>query len=189
MIPAYRNGQTKYLVGAGDSIANAYSHPTQTFGYQRFVSDALGGQSWLNKGVNGQSTTSILARYSTDVYAYNPSIVIVEGGTNDYPGVSSATSIQNLKDMITGCLSNGVLLVVWLPIMPDTNMSGAEVTNTSTINSAVSAWITANYSPTQVLEVNVDQPFTDKKTIDGLHPSAGGHADIGAIIGQAILDL
>jgi lysophospholipase L1-like esterase len=189
MIPAYRSGQLKYLVGAGDSIANAYALPTLTFGYQRHTSDMLGGQSWLNKGVNGQSTTSILARYTNDVYHYKPSIVLVEGGTNDYPSLTTATSIQNLKDMITGSLANGVLLVVWLPITPNSGWTAPAAANAATINSAVSAWVTANYPPTQVIEVNVDQPFTVKKTIDGLHPSAGGYTDIGTIIGNAILDL
>ncbi len=167
MIPAYRPGQVKYLVGIGDSIANAYSQPSQTFGYQRYVSDALGGPSWINKGINGQTTTQILARYPADVYPNKPSIVIVEGGTNDYPTVTSATSIQNLKNMISGCALNGVLLVIWLPIMLDITMTSAEAANAVVINSAISAWITATYTSDQVLEVNVDQPFVDKKTIDG----------------------
>lgn len=187
MTPAYREGQNNYIVGAGDSIANAYTMPSLTFGYQRFVSDKLGGRSWLNKGINAQTTTQILARYAADVYANEPSIVIVEGGTNDYPSIASATSIQNLKDMIDGCLSNGVLLVVWLPIMIDTNWSVEEAANAETINDAVSAWIVANHS-SNVIEVNTDQIITDNKTIDGLHPSAMGYADMGELIGDAILN-
>lgn len=190
MIPAYREGQQYYLVGAGDSIANAYSMPSLTFGYQRYASDKLGGVSWLNKGVNGQGTTQILARYATDVYAYNPSVVIVEGGTNDYGSpnnVDQATSIQNLKDMIEGCLSNGVLLVVWLPIMIDTNWSTEEEENAEAINAAVSSWIAANHS-SNVIEVNTDQIVTDKKTIDGLHPSPKGYQAMGEMIGDTILN-
>lgn len=190
MTPDYRAAQLVYLLAIGTSLTNAYAMPSQTFGYCRFVSDKLGGRSWLNKGVNGQSTTSILGRYGVDVYPNSPSIVIVEGGTNDYGtpnNIDSATSIQNLKDMIEGCLSNGVLLVVWLPIMLDLNWSAPEQANAETINDAVSAWVVANHS-SNVIEVNTDQIVTDGKTIDGQHLSAKGYEDMGEIIGDAILN-
>lgn len=187
-IPAYREGQTYFIVGAGDSIANSYQMPSSTFGFQRYVSDVLGGQSWANRGINGQTTTQILARYTDDVYPYLPSIAIVEGGTNDYPTVPQATSIQNLKDMITGCLANGVLMVVWFKIMLDTNWSVPEQENAEAINAAVSSWITDNYPDGSVIEVNCDEIIDDRKTIDGLHPSAAGYEAIGQIIGTAIIN-
>lgn len=194
-IVAYREGQTYFMVTRGDSMCGPYQMPSTTFSFIRFMSDVLGGRSWYTKGVNGQTTSEILIDYPNDVYPYKPSIVVVEGGTNDYgvtsdpePDIPTATSIQNLKDMIDGCFANGVLQVVWFKIMLDTNWSPEEQANAEAINAAVSTYVQANYSSIEVIEYNGDSVIEARKTIDGLHLSAGGYQQVGTEMGTDVLN-
>ena len=56
--------------------------------------------SWVEKGISGESTGAMLARFDTDVTALNPHIVIEAGGTNDMrSGKTVAELIANKRAM------------------------------------------------------------------------------------------
>lgn len=55
---------------------------------------------YMNKGVSGQRTDEMLARFQADVLAQDPSCVVIMGGTNDLAqGYSKEQILSNLKSM------------------------------------------------------------------------------------------
>ena len=51
-----------------------------------------------NAGIPGNLTSEMLARLNKDVFAYNPSVLFILGGTNDLGrNVSSATAISRIR--------------------------------------------------------------------------------------------
>lgn len=55
---------------------------------------------YVNKGVSGQRTDEMLARYQNDVLSLDPSCVVIMGGTNDLAqGISKDRILANLKSM------------------------------------------------------------------------------------------
>lgn len=55
----------------------------------------------INKGINGDTTPSMLDRFYDDVSKNNPNIIFIMGGTNDLlMGHSVHTIIDNIKELI-----------------------------------------------------------------------------------------
>ncbi|WP_143317480.1 GDSL-type esterase/lipase family protein [Clostridium sp. HBUAS56017] len=99
----------KKLVLIGDSI---------TFGYGVNKKD-----SWvynlsknlpleiINKGINGDTTPSILNRFYEDVIALNPDYIFIMGGTNDLLCGRSISSIKdNISEMIKDSLGKNLII-------------------------------------------------------------------------------
>lgn len=60
-----------------------------------------GGYGW-NAGINGNTTTQMLARFGSDVAARHPAQVVLLGGTNDvFQGVPLDVTTLHLADLIT----------------------------------------------------------------------------------------
>ncbi|MDI3213830.1 GDSL-type esterase/lipase family protein [Arthrobacter sp. AL12] len=123
------------IVGIGDSHTERTSAPLpESVGGIR-----LGGSSFFNQlcsrlgklqyaqnsGIGGQTTTQMLARFETDVTAYNPRIVHILGGTNDTTnvGMPLATTVANLTTMIDRAHQIGAIaLIGTIPPRNDTTL-------------------------------------------------------------------
>lgn len=69
-----------------------------------------------NKGVNGDTTPSMLNRFYEDVILNSPSFVFIMGGTNDLLcGRSVSSILENIEEMITDCLSNNINILLGIP--------------------------------------------------------------------------
>ena len=74
------------IVFLGDSITDAWR-----------LNEYFTGRDFVNRGIGGQTTLQMLARFRQDVAALNPKVVVVLGGTNDIAaGVSINQITENL---------------------------------------------------------------------------------------------
>lgn len=209
LLPAARTGSTAYVAGEGDSIAQPTPAYGNSFSYQGRAASKLGVSYW-NSGVGGSQTSTIKTRVNSIILPKKPNIVIVEGGINDvyYRGTGSSTvaddaaTIQNLKDIITACINNGVLLVVRLNIGPWTNGTNDQMTSVHAINSAINSWALATY-PDKFIVIdtaaligefrpggsvgNLDNIQT-KYDSDGTHYNQWGYLVLGEKIADSIFD-
>jgi lysophospholipase L1-like esterase len=68
------------VIFIGDSI-------TQLWGDSQLSPAFVQNTNWTDKGISGQTSTQVLARFQTDVIEPHPNIVHILVGTNDvYPG-------------------------------------------------------------------------------------------------------
>src|SRR5688500_10406964 len=65
------------IVFMGDSITQAW---------QRLIPDFFSSRNYVNKGIGGQTTSQMMARFNGDVLALHPHAVVLLGGTNDIAG-------------------------------------------------------------------------------------------------------
>lgn len=116
-----------------------------------------------NAGINGNTSTQMLARIDTDVIAHAPGWVFIGGPANDAPtGISTATTIANYTEMYERL--RGKSRIVQLTMPPRTeNDTTAEKTTYAEVN----AWLTA--APTMF-------PHVETVDITGLvmDPATGG---------------
>ena len=62
--------------------------------------DFFSRNNYLDKGISGQNTSQMLARYKKDVIALDPQCVVIMAGTNDLAqGYSKAEILNNIKNM------------------------------------------------------------------------------------------
>lgn len=164
------NSETIFI---GDSITNNY-------GWKEYLNAQFGGRLFLqpgesgyhagtkgyNKGISGNTTTQMLARFMDDVVKQNPRIVFIMGGTND-DTKETATSINNLRAMYTAAIKGGADLVVALG-ETQSIPSRPHVT-------AINDWIMTQKS-SKILSIRLDQipDWGADDMSDNLHPNWSG---------------
>jgi len=72
------------VVFLGDSITDAWR-----------LNEYFTGRDYINRGIGGQTTMQMLARFRQDVVALNPKAVVILGGTND---IAAGISVNQIED-------------------------------------------------------------------------------------------
>jgi lysophospholipase L1-like esterase len=123
-----------------------------------------------NAGIPGNLTSEMLARLNKDVFAYNPSVLFILGGTNDLGrNVSSATAIANLKSIIIAAKAKKirVYLITLPPESPPGSVKGINSFNASLLNLA-NAFRVVLINIHDVLSTSTGV-YQSKYTTDGIH--------------------
>jgi len=192
------------IVGFGDSIisggftntaftTNNGSNPFNTALTITYnAAQRLGGITFQNMGVPGNTTTLELARVTNDVINLHPKAVLLEGGVNDLNGVVAIGTITNNLTSIANALTTAGIKIIWCRVFP----SGS----TSTDKKPLQQFIEQRSLSTDSILVDADpyvgtaNALTDAyyySTLqsgydsgDHLHPNAAGMI----LIGQAVAD-
>lgn len=182
------------IVQIGTSLTdNAYQDPSESA--STVGPTARGGDSWarvftnqqfhwVNAGVAGNQIADMIARFSTDVVAEDPDVVIVEAGTNDASKsfTDLTTDLKTLYDLVE---ANGYQLI---PLTIAMRSAGVWSDSIRDKILAVNRWILQTY-PTAI---DINPYFTDPTTLrpytlftdDGTHwTNLGGYA-----VGKAIAE-
>lgn len=88
--------QDENIVFFGDSITEGYN-----------VKEFFDDYRVVNSGISGHTTENLIARIDSDLYDYNPSMVILQIGTNDIRAeIKDEEIIKNIKMIIKGIRKN-----------------------------------------------------------------------------------
>ena len=90
----------------GDSIT--WQWERQGVGHPAFFSS----NNYVNKGISGNKTSDMLARFKTDVVDLDPHCVVIEGGTNDIAATTLASILERLKSMAKLAQDAGIPVIV-----------------------------------------------------------------------------
>lgn len=95
------NPLPSYMTDAGNNV-NVFFHP----GF-------FTGNGYLDKGVSGQNTTQMLARFKKDVVDLDPVVAVIMAGTNDLAqGVSKEQIVANIQSMAEMADAAGIKVVL-----------------------------------------------------------------------------
>jgi PKD repeat protein len=140
-----------------------------------------------NKGVSGDKTYQMIARYPTDVTGQSPDYVSILAGINDIWIGSTPSQIEtNLSTMYNWTLANNSKLII-SPIMYGTSYNGIPFADSDIVDE-IDEWIydyynAANHSNVLLVDFrnatrvqdNLDnRSFWYRYTSDGLHPNSLG---------------
>ena len=128
----------------------------------------------LNRGVNGERTDQIAARFERDVIDERVQAVVIIGGVNDvYQGLRASQAIANLRGMFDRAREAG-LVVVAGTIVPYNTATPDQNARMHEIN----AWIAASTIPWADTRAAVADPNDPDRLVsspDDLHPSPEGY--------------
>jgi lysophospholipase L1-like esterase len=95
----------KRVVFMGDSITELWR-----------LAESFPGQSYVNRGISGQTTSQMLGRMFPDVIALKPAAVVILAGTNDISRATGAVTAQMVEDNIQAmsqlAMANGIKVVL-----------------------------------------------------------------------------
>lgn len=102
------------LIGMGDSLTWGYPFGPEASWLDLAARET--GLKVLNRGVSGETTGEMLARFDRDVVRLKPRVVTIMGGTNDaWAGFSVAEVGGNIRAMVDRALQAGIYPVICLP--------------------------------------------------------------------------
>lgn len=101
------------IVCLGDSFVRGFGVSEEHCWVSR-LADLL-GEDVINKGVNGDTSGGILARFYPDVVTENPRYVLIDGGFNDFLSGSSAGCVQaNFMSLVHQAYHNNIIPILLL---------------------------------------------------------------------------
>jgi len=89
-LPVPENGETR-IVFMGDSITEFWS---------TLKPDFFSNESFINRGISGQTTAQMLVRFRADVINLKPSVVVILAGGNDIAGNTGPATLEMITDNI-----------------------------------------------------------------------------------------
>lgn len=155
--------------GAGD----------ETSQYAYWLMKQHGDWTVLNRGVNGERSDQILARFDRDVIDAGADAVVIIAGVNDvYQGRDPAHVIAQLSEMYGRAERAGIVVVAGT-IVPYNTATPEQNARMRAINSWIrgrsEARPSPHYADTRTAVASPHSPDLLDDTPDQLHPSASGY--------------
>lgn len=126
------------VVFMGDSITDSWK-----------LNEHFPNQTFVNRGISGQTTSQMLLRFRPDVIDLKPKVVVILAGTNDISGNTGAMTIAaiegNIASMVELAHAHGINVVLSsiLPVSDyNKNKAGEAIVRT------------VQRPPAQILEIN-----------------------------------
>ncbi|MBR5564013.1 MAG: hypothetical protein IKW11_07280 [Bacteroidales bacterium] len=155
------------------------------------------GNNYVDRGVSGQNTTQMLARFDKDIVDLNPKVVVIMGGTNDLAqGVTKKQILANLTAMAEKADAAGIKVVLCSVTPCNDNYSKLSPKNKGPhiieLNGMIKEYVDSkgftycNYWPALVADDQLAL-HPDYCLYDHLHPGPDGYDVMEAII-KPIID-
>lgn len=182
------------FVCLGDSIVYGYG-VSERDAWPMIASKRLGLQM-LNKGVNGDTSAGMRARFACDVLWNRPKAVFIMGGANDIlMGTPLSNTCGNIDAMVEKALETEILPVLGIPIQVDGEMlktcwySCFSIEQTMSLFEKYREWLIAYCERKQVAYIDFQKKFPeylDRAKVtwryqDGVHPTRAGYAALADI--------
>lgn len=186
-LPAPRADQSR-VVFFGDSITEGWGKEgSSTF---------FPGKGYLNRGISGQTTAQMLVRFSQDVLALRPNVVVILAGTNDIAGntgpSTQAMIEDNLHAMVELAQAHNIRIVLAsvLPVSDYPWQPGVQPAGKVTaLNRALRAYAEQQglvYLDYHTAMTNKDGGLDPDLAADGVHPTPAGYAKMVPLAEAAI---
>lgn len=183
----------KRVVFMGDSITDFWK-----------LNEYFPNQSFVNRGISGQTTPQMLLRFRPDVIALKPKVVVILAGTNDISGNTGPATLEtiegNLTSMVELAHANGINVVLSsvLPVSDyNKNREGKPIIRTEQRPPAqilaLNEWMKKYAAEKGLVYLDYFSALADDKGFlkeelanDGLHPNAKGYQVMKPLAEQAI---
>ena len=146
--------------------------------YAWWLMRARPGWEVLNRGVNGERSDQIAARFERDVLSAAPDALIVIAGVNDiYQGRPADDVIEQLQRMYDEALRRGIRLVAGT-IVPYNTATPEQNGRMRQVNAWVREWSGRSaiaVADTRAVVAAASDPDRLFESPDELHPSVGGY--------------
>ncbi|HEY2150722.1 MAG TPA: GDSL-type esterase/lipase family protein [Vicinamibacterales bacterium] len=133
----------------------------------------------LNRGVNGERTDQIRARFTGDVVDARPDLVVIIGGVNDvYQGRPAKSAERELEAMYDAARSAGIPVVAG-SVLPYNSATPDQNAHMRAINQWIQAYAARHgdvlFCDTRAAVAAPDAPDLLAASPDGLHPAPEGY--------------
>jgi lysophospholipase L1-like esterase len=152
---------------------------------------------YVNRGVSGQTTPQMLARFRQDVINLHPKVVVILGGGNDVAGntgpMTPEMTENNWQSMADLARENGIK-VVFASLTPTTDFPWRKGLHPADKIRALNAWLQGFCASHGLVYLDFYSALTNDEggmkaeyTVDGVHASVKGY-EVMTPLAQAAID-
>ena len=159
--------------------------------YGYWITRARPGWSVSNRGINGQRSDQILARFGRDVMLEKPDLVVILAGVNDIYQGRKEDAVKNSLEAMYERAEGSSVVPVAATILPYNSAGPREAASIRNVNS----WIASTSKETGMLFCDTNKAVRDAadpdllaSTPDGVHPDVDGYRKMGEAIVKALAD-
>lgn len=145
--------------------------------------------SVLNRGINGQTSAEIRARFERDVLREKPAYVIILAGVNDIFGGASAESVERELSAMYADALDAAIVPVAASVLPYDRATGPATAAILTLNTWIESLAKVLHIPFCDTHAAAADPRTLNRlrgTPDGLHPDVDTYRQMGQALAQSI---
>lgn len=143
----------------------------------------------LNRGINGQTSAEIRARFDRDVVSISPDYVIILAGVNDiYAGLEPEAVERNLAPIYAWALDKRIVPVA-ATVLPYTLATHRASDAIRVLNDWIVSFARALQIPmcdTAAAVADPSEPWRLRGSPDGLHPDVDGYRRMGEALVRTI---
>jgi len=175
------------VVFIGDSITDIWAQNKEQF---------FPGKDYIGRGIGGQTTPQMLVRFQQDVVHLKPSVVVINGGTNDIAGNTGPSSLAMIEDNLAAMVQLAhinKIKVVLASVTPAGAYPWRPTVKPAETIVELNAWMKDFCARNQCTYADYFSSMSDADhgmksglSVDGVHPTPQGYAMMAPIVESAI---
>lgn len=175
------------VVFIGDSITDNWAQKPEQF---------FPGKDYIGRGIGGQTTPQMLLRFQQDVINLKPSVVVINGGTNDIAGNTGPSSLVMIENNLTAMAElaeANKIKVVLASVTPAAAYPWRPEVDPVDSILRLNQWMKEFCSRNGCIYADYYSAMSDAKhgmkdglSVDGVHPTGEGYAIMTPIAEAAI---
>jgi lysophospholipase L1-like esterase len=177
----------KRVVFMGNSITDAWIFLDSAF---------FKKNSFIDRGISGQTTPQMLVRFKPDVVNLKASVVVILAGINDIAGNTGPSTLEmiedNLSSMVEIAQANGIKVVL-SSVLPAYDFPWRPGLEPAEKVVKLNVWIKKYAETKNCVYLDYFTPMADEKhalkaelTTDGVHPNLAGYKIMEPLVEKAI---
>jgi lysophospholipase L1-like esterase len=177
------------IVFLGDSITAGWSDAMPAF---------FEGKPYIERGIGGQTTPQILARFRADVVDLEPAAVVILAGTNDIAGNSGQVTNKMIQDNLASMAEIATandIRVILASILPASDYPWSPGLQPAGRIAAINSWIRTYADENDHLYLDYYSALVNDQggmqaayTTDGVHVNAAGYAVMAGLAETSIAE-
>jgi lysophospholipase L1-like esterase len=194
----YRDANAKLGPPAASENRVVFMGNSITDSWIRDSPDFFKGKPYIDRGISGQTSPQMLARFRADVIALKPRVVVILAGINDIAGNTGPSTLEMIEDNIASMTelakANGIRVVL-SSILPAFDFPWKQGMQPAEKVVAVNSWIKSYASKNNSVYLDFFSAFADERkgmplkySADGIHPNKDGYKIMEPLAEKAIAE-
>ena len=156
------------------------------------------GKPYVGRGISGQTTPQMLVRFSQDVIALRPSVVVLLAGVNDIAGNTGPSTLEMIQDNIAAMVdlahAHGIRVVL-SSVLPAADFPWKPGLQPAPKIVALNAWMRDYAAQHGAVYLDYHSAMRDERqgmraelAYDGVHPTEAGYRLMAPLAERAIAE-